>query len=914
MSEQKKKKLKPIRQDWNPHWTLRLLYRIWMILFSAFKVAVGAAVTVLLIGVVCAFVFVGILGDYLQEDILPMANMEIEDVELDEPSTMYYVDENGDIQVYQNIFAATSSKWADLEDIPKDLIHAAVAIEDHRFYEHQGVDWVTTIKACARMFFGDDSVGGSSITQQLIKNLLLLDEDETADDVTVQRKVLEIFRALQVEKKYHKDTIMEMYLNCIYLGQGCRGVRSAAEAYFGKELELLTTAECASLISITNSPTYYDPYQNFDNNKERKEDVLWAMKDYGWLEEDEYEEAIAQELVLKPGVDKEDRLASCGSETCDYRGMVKTYRTEDGENYYCPQCGELTAVLKNASKSVYSYFADTVLEDVGKAFAEQSGMKWNSGTREVIMQQIQKGGYHIYTTIDKRVQDQVDAIYTNLDEIPDTRGGQQLQSAMIVVDNRTGDIVAMAGGVGEKTEHDGWNRATDSELQSGSSIKPLTVYAPAFESGAITPATVIDDMPLYYENERSPYPRNDTRTYSYARTIYRAVVRSVNAAAAQTLDKSGANYAFKFATEKFRLSTLIESYVDSDGEVHSDIGTGPLAMGAQTFGVTVRDMASAFATFANDGVYREGRTFTKVYDSEGNVVIDNTQESEQILSQKTVDYMNYCLVAATAEGTGYDANLSWSHGITTAGKTGTTGDSKDRWYCGFTGYYTAAVWSGFDDPEVIYSDGNPSAQLWKKVMGPLHEGKSNISLYDRNNFWSAEMCLSSGKKATEACKADIRLDAPIQPGDFIVTSTAAVYPEDFPQDSCDKHVLVDYCSCGGVATEWCQKFAGVDPTVTITQKGLVRLTQEEINEILKAENSGMYKDYLRNDYVYFINNDGTDGVFKGVKNDLQQEVEAPYLVCPVHTQKAWEEYEAANQPPVPEETVTPPATGGAVMP
>ncbi len=898
MAEEKKnRKNKPPRQDWKPHWSLNLLYRIWMVVFSALKVAAGAVATVLLIGVVCAFVFVGILGDYLQEDILPMAGMSMDDVELDKPSAMYYLDENGDIQIYQKIFTTTSTKWADLEDIPDALVNAAVAIEDHRFYTHQGVDWVTTIKACARMFFGDDSVGGSSITQQLIKNLLLF-EDETADDVTVQRKVLEIFRALQLEKNYNKDTIMEMYLNCIYLGQGCRGVRSAAETYFGKELELLTPAECASLISITNSPTYYDPYQNYENNMDRKEDVLWAMREYGWLEEEEYQQALAQEIVLKVGVDEEDRLVTCDNEACGYRGMVKTYITTDKETFYCPICDTETAMQKNNSQSVYTYFGDTVLEDVAKALAEQAGFQWNRNTREMMMQQIQRSGYHIYTTIDMRVQEQIDAIYKDLDNIPDTRGGQQLQSAMVIIDNRTGDIVGMAGGVGDSKEHDGWNYATDAIRQSGSAIKPISVYAPAFESGDITPATVITDLPLTYSN--GAYPLNDNRIYSYARTIYRGVVRSVNAVAAHTLDKAGTKYAYDFVTEKFRLSTLIEEYTDSTGYTHSDIGIGPLAMGAQTYGVTVRDMSAAFAVFANDGVYRNARTFTKVYDSEGNLILDNTQESEEILSEKTVDYMNYCLVAATNEGTGTEANLYYSYGITTAGKTGTSGDSKDRWYCGFTGHYTAAVWCGFDEPETIYcyNVNNPAAYLFRKVMGPIHRGKPNIALYNRSRMQSVEMCLSSGLKATDACIVDVRLDDPIDPDAFIVTSIAQVYGEDMPRETCDKHVFVEYCSGGGVCTEWCKKFAEVmtegEDAVKIEKKSLVKMTQKEINELLKAESYKLLKDYLRNDYVYFINEDGTDGVFKGVKNDLKQEVEAPYMVCPVHNQEAWEKYEAEN--------------------
>ncbi len=893
MDEELKKNQDQPKQDWRPHWSMTYLHRAYKIILSGLKVALCAFATVLLIGIVCGFVFVGILGDYLQEDILPMAGMNIEDVEIDKNSVMYYVDGNGDIQVYQQVFATTSSKWADLEDIPEDLVHAAIAIEDKRFYTHQGVDWVTTIKACARMFFGDDSVGGSSITQQLIKNLLLF-EDETADDVTVQRKVLEIFRALQLEKRYHKDTIMEMYLNCIYLGQGCRGVRSAAETYFGKELELLTTAECASLISITNSPTYYDPYQNFENNKKRKEDVLWSMHDQGWLDEDEYQAAIAQELVLKAGVDDADRLASCDNETCDYRGTVSTYRYNNG-NYYCPKCDTQTLVLKDNSQDVYSWFGDTVLEDVAKAMAKQAGFQWNKATREMIMQQIQKGGYSIYTTFDKNAQDKVDAIYTNLNEIPDTRGGQQLQSAIVIIDNRSGDIVAMAGGVGEKTEHDAWNRATDAERQSGSSIKPLTVYAPAFESGAITPATVVRDLPISYSNN-SAYPLNDTRTYSYARTIYRAVVRSVNAAAANTLNLSGENYAYKFAKEKFRLSTLVESYVDADGDFHTDIGVGPLAMGAQTVGVTVRDMASAFATFANEGEYRRGRTFTKVYDSKGNLILDNTQETEQILSQKTVDYMNYCLTAATNEGTGTEANLLNAYGITTAGKTGTSGDNKDRWYCGYTGHYTAAVWCGFDDPEAIscLNVNNPSAYLFRKVMGPLHEGKTDILLYGSSRLQSVNMCLSSGKIATEACVHDIRMSAPLDPDDFIATSQAVVYPEDMPTEYCDEHVMVDYCSGGGVATQWCTHFAQANGSAILSKKGLVKMTQSDIDELLRAEPYKLLRDYLRNDYVYYINPDGSDGWFRGIKNNLSQSVTAPYKVCPVHTQQAWEQYAALH--------------------
>jgi len=863
----KRKKKKDIpRQEWKPHWSLNILHKLWMLLFTLFKIAVGAAATVVLIVVVCMFVFVGILGDYLQDDILPNASVEnlMEGYDHEQNSYMYYVDANGENQIYQNIYAETSSKWAAYEDIPEDLIHAAVAIEDKRFYEHQGVDWITTVKATARMFFGDSSVGGSSITQQLIKNILLA-EDESADDVTVQRKVLEIFRAIQLEKKYDKETIMEMYLNVIYLGQNCRGVRSAASAYFGKELEKLTLAECASLISITNNPSLFDPYieQEYEyagevrdgrgRNRYRQLLVLDQMLENNWITQEAYDEAVAQELVIRSGIQPEDRLTNCLNPACGYEDIASTFVVEN-DLMYCPVCGEEVEKEEDASRTYYSWYADTVLEDVAKALAEQDEVHWNATTKELYMQKIQRGGYHIFTCLDMEVQEQLDSIYTDLDNIPSTRGGQQLQSAMVIIDNETGDIAALVGGVGEKEGFDNWNRAVDAQLQSGSSIKPISVYAPAFENGTITPATVVKDQPVMYLNGR-PYPLNDNRSYSGSRSIYNGVTWSTNAIAGNTLEMIGYGYSFDFAKERFGISTLIESYVDSTGYEHSDIAIGPLALGAQTWGVTVRDMATAFATFANDGVWREARTFSKVYDSNGNLVLDNVQEQRQILSTKSVDYMNVCLVNATARGTGTEAKLR----VTTAGKTGTTGDEKDRWYCGFTGYYTAAVWCGYDNPAQIRGlrVNNPSAVLFNKVLNPLHEGLDDIPLYNAGNMVWSSVCLDTGKIATSACSADVRSSDRVSGG--------YVYPEDRVGSYCNRHEFVEYCSGGGIATEWCRRFAAVDSSVRITEEGVLNMNEGE--GFLCEYNLGNWDAY----------------------DDCKQ-----------HTRKSWEAYERAQeetQPP-----------------
>ena len=881
MSQEKNKKNKPARQDWKPHWSLQVLKKVWMAVFAAAKIAVGAAATVLLIGLVCGFVFMGILGDYLESDILPNAAVVLDDYDMDSPSYVYNVNEDGEIELLQELYASTDWKKATYEEIPEALINAAVAIEDKRFYEHQGVDWITTIKAFANMFFGDETVGGSSITQQLIKN------KTGKDSVTVQRKVQEFFSATLVEKNNDKKVIIEEYLNSIYMGQGCRGVKSAAAAYFGKELQTLTIAECASLISITNNPSLFDPYSDSEyeyagelmngkqRNRHRQMLVLGEMLSQGYITQEEYDEAVAQELVLKSGIDEEDQWIVCANASCGYEGTRSTFAVDS--SLKCPQCGTVPVITSDASQEVYSYFVDALLKDVAREMAEQDGItEWNQSIWEDYLDKINRGGYHIYATIDKEVQDQVDKIYKDLDNIPDTRSAQQLQSAIVVIDNTTGDIVAMAGGVGDDKVHFGFNRATQSELQSGSSIKPLTIYAPGFEQGTISPATVIKDLPLTYD-EDGPWPRNDDREYSYSRTVYSGLEDSVNAVAANTLQKIGANYGFEFAKDYFGLSTLIDE----------DLQFSSLALGAQEHGITVRDMASAFATFPNDGIYREGRTYTKVYDSKGNLVLDNTQDSEEILSKKAVNYTNYCLTNAASAGTGAGADF---YDVDVAGKTGSTSSFRDRWFCGYTGYYTAAVWCGYDTPETISTIGgsfNPASRLWKNVMEPLHEGLENIVMYDTREMVQVSICLDSGKIATDACAAD--------PRGGRVESGIWVYPEDVPAAVCDEHVLLDYCSTGGgVANEYCLHLAQAGADVKLEKKGLLKMTQSDIQEILKAENYGLHSKYLSDSYVYLVNNDGTDGSFKGFHNNINSGVTAPYKICTYHTKAMWETYQSQH--------------------
>ncbi len=890
MANEKKRRNKKVRQDWNPHWTLKTVYTLGGTALSLLKIALGAALTVVLILLVCGVVFVGTLGDYLQNDILTEASdWSIDDYDLEKTSFLYYVDSGGNIQQLQQIYTTTDRQIATLDEIPQDLINATVAIEDKRFYEHQGVDWITTVKACMNMFFGGDSqFGGSTITQQLIKNV------SQENSITVQRKVMEIFRAQMFEKQYDKDVIMYEYLNRIYLGKGCYGVKSAAAAYFGKELQSLTTAECASLISITNNPSLFNPYSKSvfkykgemrdaaGRNRYRQLNVLSEMLAQGYLSQEQHDEAVAQEMVFKEGIDPQDRWANC--DNCGYSGTVSTFHSEEGR-YYCPECNSLVTVNQDASQNVYSWFVDAAILDVASDLAAQDGVDWESAgekTRNYYLERIQKGGYHIYTTLDMDVQNQVDAVYTDLSKIPTTRSTQQLQSAIVVIDNRTGDVVALSGGVGEKTDFFAYNKATQAKLQTGSSQKPISVYAPAFEKGGFSPATVIKDMPIMY-NDGTPFPRNDNREYNYARTIYSGIVSSVNAISANTLTAIGADYGYSFAKYNFGQDSLTSSYSLSNGQSLSDVGIAPLALGALTVGSTVREMSAAYATFANNGVYREARTYTKVYNSDGQIVLDNTQDNRQILREKTVEYMNYCLYNAANYGTGGAAIFP---GQNIAGKTGTTSSNRDRWFCGYTGYYTAAVWCGYNQPEQINltgNYGNPAARLWKMVMQPIHDGLPAKSLYSGAGFQSVTVCLDSGKLATAACSADIRGVSRV--------ATVNCYPEDAPTEYCDKHVTVDYCvTGGGVATPFCSLF----PDAVIETRSLVKMTQSEVDEIKSAMNAGLKAEYYQDSYVYLVDADGNGIAWSGFRGNANNGMDTPYIVCPLHNQQAYEDFGNQN--------------------
>ena len=694
--------------------------------------------TLLLIGICTGVILCCFGAMYIKSVIIPEADVSLDDYVLGENSVMYYTDKTTGLDVELCTLATTTSSiWVDFEEIPQDLKDAAVAIEDKRFWEHPGVDWKRTLNAVKDMFTGNDISGGSTITQQMIKNLTEYNE------TTVKRKLIEIVRALRFTQNNSKEDTLTMYLNIIPLGAGCEGVGSASYAYFGKDVSELSLAECASLIGITNNPSKYSPYSDARSatkttgeiwnarqwNKYRQEVILSEMLKQEMISQEEYDEAIAEELVFARG-----------------------------ENNTPP-------------KDIYTWYEETVIADVKKDLMEVYQL-----SAQRVSQLLENGGLRIYTCLDPQLQAMVEEVYTNRDNLPYTSAsGQKMQSAITVIDNATGDVVAIAGQFGEKEQNLLSNFANDGHRQPGSSIKPLSVYSPAVEFGMISPISIVDDYPLYLREDGTPWPYNSGSTkYRGLTTIKDALTRSVNTIAVRIVqDLVTPEESFKFVEERYHIDLVDELVVGN--QIKSDRDTAPLALGGLTQGVNTRDMAEAYATFANNGVFTESRTYYRVEDSAGNVILQKDPVKEPVIKDTTAYYMNNMLSNVITAGTGTAAKLP---NMSAAGKTGTTSENYDRWFVGYTPYYTAAVWTGYAQNEKI-TQSNPAVPLWQKVMARLHEGLENKSFPAPNGLVKVDaFCLDSGLLATEYCQMDPR-------GSRVSSET--VHQDDLPTDVCTIH-------------------------------------------------------------------------------------------------------------------------------
>ena len=664
-------------------------------------------ITLVLIGVLCGC-FCGIaFAMYVHIYINPSAQETAAEISkglgLNLNSFIYAKESDSDeYTLYETIKGKENREWVDSDKIPDTLKNAVVAIEDERFYKHHGVDWVRTIGAVKGWLLGGTQYGGSTITQQLIKNI-------TADnDYSVKRKVNEIFRAFALEKEIDdKDRILVMYLNTIFLGYNSYGVQTAAMQYFDKDVSQLDLAESAVLAGLTNNPSIYDVYNHPEKVKERQETILAQMLDQKMISQEEYDAAVAEELHYRP---------------------YEEYQQE--------------------IKSTYSYFTDEVIKDVINDLMTEKGY-----SRLVAENMVYSGGLNIYATIDTKVQNALDEVWANADNFPNTeKYGEIPQSAMVITDKQ-GNIVGIAGGRGEKTSSRGFSYASDARRQPGSSIKPLATYGPAMDAGIATPDTTVYDRALIQDEEGNPWPMNDGKyPTGRAMTVKEGMTRSLNTISAQLLKQLTPQKSYEFMTQQLGFK-LVDSRTNEDGTVQSDIDLAPLALGALTDGVTVREMAGGFSTFINDGVYGGTRTYTKVTDSEGNTIMENTPNTDKgFTNVRTAYYMLDCLQNVTAHGTAYGIQLD---GVETGGKTGTTTSNTDIWFCGITPKYSGAVWVGYEHNyrlDGLY--GRNAAEIWLAVMQKVHAGDSGL-VFDSHpqDFEEVTYCMDTGLLASGACRA-----------------------------------------------------------------------------------------------------------------------------------------------------------------
>ena len=750
--------------------------------------------TLALTGACTAAIFSVIFMDYVDERLRPTLAVDLDSYVMDQTSIIYYRDprltDNGnDGWVEDQVLHGEENRiLVSFDQIPAAMWQAAVAIEDHRFLEHEGVDWYRTAGAVLNTFTGErDTFGGSTITQQVLKNI-------TKDnDPYIIRKVREIFRALDFEKDHTKEEILELYLNTIYFGKGCYGVQTAANFYFGKDVSELDAAECACLIAITNNPSMYGPMYDIvvkvrgDDgeiiestpramNKQRQENILWRMYDpelgLCFLTEEEYVAARDEELqFIERGRSTAEDVAAAEAEAA-------------GKSPY------------------YSWFVDQIIKDVAADLVSAGIAKENDGVNQLI-----RGGYRIYSTMDPTIQEKADAVYRNRKNLDVTsRDGQPMCSAITILEPSTGYIRAIVGDMGEKPGNRVWSFADDPH-QVGSSIKPLTCYVPALNSGAITPASALDDYPVMTLNG-SPWPRNTPAGYGGITTVKTGVRKSINTIAVRTLQALGLENSYLYATENMKLNLVPE-----------DLALAPLAMGGLTRGLSTIEMAAAYGAIANKGVYNKPKTYSRVEDAEGRIVLDNRGEGKVIMKETTAYFMTDMLESAVQSGTGTPAQIEGMH---VAGKTGTTSDNYDRYFVGYTPYYVAAVWAGYKSNARINYSGNPAVDMWKKVMGWVHDGLPDKEFPRPDGIVTVQVCQDSGLLATSACRNEIR-------GNRVISVEMAAGTE--PTETCELHVTRKYCRAGKcLAGNSC-------PSSSTTYIGLLSVRRENYGSGVYAEDS-----------------------------------------------------------------------------
>ena len=691
--------------------------------------------TLVFCGVVGAGLILGAVSAYVN-NATPLTSEDF----IIESMVSYIYDDQGEI--IQTMNGASNRIVINYQDAPQDLVNAFIAIEDQRFWEHSGVDIKRTVAAGLSyvVTLGTSSFGGSTITQQLIKNVSGNWQN------SIQRKIQEQYMALELEKQMTKEQIITSYMNVIYMGSNIYGVESAAQYYFGKSVGELSLAECAALAGITNSPGKYAPVGPITRgyNKERQEIVLAEMLRQGLISKHQYDEAMAEELAYI---------------------HIEDLETEETD-------------------TVQSWFVDSVIYESIYALMELKGWTYNRAALAVY-----NGGLHIYSTQSTEVQNAMTEVFNDPTIFPMNQGlvNRDLmgQAAMVVTDPYTGYVKGIYGGYGQKDENMGLNLASQMYRQPGSTWKPIAVYAPLIDAGIINAGTIVDDAPAYLNNEdpESIYPSNyDSGDYHGLTTIHDAVMYSINVIAAKSYMMS---------------PKTVYPYIDKMGLNRDDEVYVSFALGGLNLGTNPLEMAGAYATFANDGVWIEPTFIVKIEDGAGNTLIAETHQDRNVVFSEQTAYIMTDIMSdvSSPQGTASDYGKIYNKNgqlIPTAGKTGTSSGWKDKWFLCYTPYYVGSVWYGYTQNTTIpNTEYNMAKLVWNKVMTKIHADLAPVDFGSQpSGIVEVEICKCSGKLATELCKQDPR-GSDIFTKEYYITGTE-------PTDYCQTHVECMVCSTTGL--------------------------------------------------------------------------------------------------------------------
>lgn len=623
--------------------------------------------------------------------------------------------------------------WCEYGEMSDNLKNAFIAAEDRDFYTHPGFNMGRTIYALLNSIFHFKSdFGASTITQQVIKNI------SGDNEKTVKRKLNEIIRAVNIEKNHTKNEILELYLNIVPMGDNIVGVGLASEYYFGKSSSELKLEEAALLAAVTNSPAKYNPYDHPQEAKRKRNVVLYAMRECGYISDAEYESAISSPIVLSE--------------------------------------------RRSPTDSVNSWFTEMVLDDVCADLTRNLGLT-ESAARLMCM----SGGLSIYTTLNPEVQNILENYFEDTSNFPSEVVSGGLDFSMIVTDSLTGYVVGVVGNVGKKTENRILNYASTLH-PPGSTLKPLSLYAPLLEEGRINWANVFDDVPINVSEGEGGYiyyPRNSPNVYSGLITVKDALRLSKNTVAVRLYNLLGKEKIYRNLTENYGFRSIIRSEVLDDGRKLTDLDVSPLALGQLSYGVSLRSLVGAYSVFVSEGLVRSPKSYLSVYDSKGELILENTEREKRVLSADTAKIMNMLLSEVVDSGTAKRITLKYN--VDTAGKTGTSSGDMDRLFVGYTPYFTAGIWCGYEgENKSIGEIEIGHLDIWDEVMREIHNRicrDNEMRGFDTSGLLYLPYCMDSGGIYTEACQFDLR---------FSRMDYGYFTKDNCPTEECRVHVL---CLC-----------------------------------------------------------------------------------------------------------------------